>query len=89
MEIREVGRRNGAHQRGMWTWQAAVLALAAALLFTAFLVGAKHWRPFQTQAAPNVPAPPALPAAAAGDFVYFPAQYVNQATHVEEHIEAF
>jgi hypothetical protein len=66
----------------------AVIAMAliavAILLLGAAAGGMVSDTPGMETAQRAAPAPQS-----SGDFVYFPSQYVNQATEIEEHIQAF
>ena len=63
---------------------ALVVVLAVALL------AAAHWvKSGQSDSQSNVSARPVEDSNASTEFIYFPAQYVNQATEPTEHIQAF
>jgi hypothetical protein len=64
--------------------------VSMAVIVAALLLGAAVGRVLPTTAATGATAQSAAPASQATEpFVYFPSQYVNQATEVEEHIQAY
>lgn len=65
-----------------------IAALAVVLAVT--LLAAPNWvKPDQTGSQSGAAAKPAEDPNASTEFVYFPGQYVNQATESTEHVQAF
>ena len=65
-----------------------VRVLAAVLLLGLFGSGYAISTQLESSAAVAIP-PPSATVQDQAPFVYFPSQYVNQAQHAEEHIQAF
>lgn len=89
MEVRETDSGRGMNRQscaGIWP---ALLLVAGLFILAAIFAGVAQWVPPEAEAVvaiPKVPAQPDLPAAS---FEYFPDGYVNQATRIEEPIQAF
>lgn len=71
--------RNAGHQIIAMVVVVALVSLAAAYGMRPDLAGSQSSTPLQTAGNPN----------ASTEFVYFPAQYVNQATETSEYIQPF
>ncbi len=69
-------------------WQAVLFLLLAVLLLGGFFAEIALWSPLRTEAAAAAPSdvPRAAPAAS---FEYFPDQYLNQATRIEDQPPTF
>jgi hypothetical protein len=76
-------------QLRMPEWEAALFLVALLLVLAGFFIGVAQWFPLSADALVIAPTQAAPPATKPPAFEYFPDQYVNQATRVEQHIEAF
>jgi hypothetical protein len=61
--------------------------ISPALAFVVLMLAAAHWTQFSRQA--DAASGGAVSQVSAERFEYFPDGYVNQAQHIEEHIQAF
>lgn len=90
MEVRESDsdtRRNG--QSRIPAWQAVLFLVALLLMLAGLFASVTQWGPLRAEAVVATPKQPARPDVPTASFEYFPDQYVNQGTRVEEHIQAF
>ncbi len=89
MKVGESDATNGTN--GKWQfplWQAVLFLLLVVLLLGGFFAEVAAWSPLRTEAA--VAAPGDAPAAApTTSFEYFPDQYLNQATRIEDQPPTF
>lgn len=77
-------------QRVEWSRKRRLQIIAAVVGLTVLLAGGAQWAQRGAGPAPQAAAQPKAAAQAEPAAIdYFPAQYVNQATEVEEHIQAF
>jgi hypothetical protein len=65
------------------------VAVLALIIAAVVLLGAAAGGMFPSRAGGEASSGETAMAEPAHEFVYFPSQYVNQATEIEEHIEAF
>ncbi len=89
MKVGESDATNGTNAKWRFPlWQAVLFLLLAALLLGGFFAEIALWSPLRTETAAAAPteAPPTAPGTS---FEYFPDQYLNQATRIEDQPPTF